>query len=178
MYSYSRISKSVKRRRLELPRLAALPPQSSASTIPPPLHCIGKKEIPIRHPRLCAQDRSRTCTPLDTRTWNVRVYQFRHLGIYLPYMSGKRDSNSRPQPWQGCALPTELFPQMKGAKTSSGMSPNEISFSVSQCFAVQLSCLRLQRYTFFFIQQTFPYSFLRNNPKFLARQGNLSQLGS
>ena len=26
--------------------------------------------------------------------------------------SGKRDSNSRPQPWQGCALPTELFPQM------------------------------------------------------------------
>ena len=30
-----------------------------------------------------------------------------------PYQwSGKRDSNSRPQPWQGCALPTELFPQM------------------------------------------------------------------
>ena len=26
--------------------------------------------------------------------------------------SGKRDSNSRPQPWQGCALPTELFPQV------------------------------------------------------------------
>ena len=26
-------------------------------------------------------------------------------------VSGKRDSNSRPQPWQGCALPTELFPQ-------------------------------------------------------------------
>ena len=99
-------------------------------------------------------------------------------GHFLPYMSGKRDSNSRPQPWQGCALPTELFPQMKGAKTSSGMSPNEISFSVCQCFAVQLSCLRLQRYTFFFIQQTFPYSFLRNNPKFLAQQGNLSQLES
>ena len=28
-------------------------------------------------------------------------------------LSGKRDSNSRPQPWQGCALPTELFPQNK-----------------------------------------------------------------
>src|SRR5690606_16499779 len=27
--------------------------------------------------------------------------------------SGKRDSNSRPQPWQGCALPTELFPQWR-----------------------------------------------------------------
>ena len=25
--------------------------------------------------------------------------------------SGKRDSNSRPSPWQGDALPTELFPQ-------------------------------------------------------------------
>src|SRR5688572_12309930 len=29
------------------------------------------------------------------------------LGIW----SGKRGSNSRPQPWQGCALPTELFPR-------------------------------------------------------------------
>ncbi len=26
-------------------------------------------------------------------------------------LSGKRDSNPRLQPWQGCALPTELFPQ-------------------------------------------------------------------
>ncbi len=26
--------------------------------------------------------------------------------------SGKRGSNSRPQPWQGCALPTELFPRI------------------------------------------------------------------
>ena len=25
--------------------------------------------------------------------------------------SGKPDSNRRPQPWQGCALPTELFPR-------------------------------------------------------------------
>ena len=30
----------------------------------------------------------------------------------LDSWSGKRDSNSRPQPWQGCALPTELFPQV------------------------------------------------------------------
>ncbi len=26
------------------------------------------------------------------------------------FWSGKRDSNPRPQPWQGCALPAELFP--------------------------------------------------------------------
>ena len=30
---------------------------------------------------------------------------------HLP-LSGKRGSNSRPQPWQGCALPTELFPRL------------------------------------------------------------------
>ena len=28
----------------------------------------------------------------------------------VPNWSGKRDSNSRPRPWQGRALPTELFP--------------------------------------------------------------------
>ena len=28
--------------------------------------------------------------------------------------SGKRDSNSRPRPWQGRALPTELFPHYRG----------------------------------------------------------------
>ena len=32
--------------------------------------------------------------------------------LSLNFLSGKRGSNSRPQPWQGCALPTELFPQM------------------------------------------------------------------
>ena len=26
-------------------------------------------------------------------------------------MSGRRDSNPRPQPWKGCALPTELLPR-------------------------------------------------------------------
>jgi hypothetical protein len=31
--------------------------------------------------------------------------------------SGKRGSNSRPIPWQGIALPTELFPQ----KTKSAL---------------------------------------------------------
>ncbi len=30
---------------------------------------------------------------------------------FLKNWSGKRVSNSRPQPWQGCALPTELFPR-------------------------------------------------------------------
>ena len=30
--------------------------------------------------------------------------------FYCTFWSGKRDSNSRPRPWQGRALPTELFP--------------------------------------------------------------------
>ena len=29
------------------------------------------------------------------------------------FWSGRRVSNSRPQPWQGCALPTELLPQRR-----------------------------------------------------------------
>ncbi len=33
----------------------------------------------------------------------------------LQIWSGKRVSNSRPQPWQGCALPTELFPHLPTA---------------------------------------------------------------
>ena len=60
-----------------------------------------------------AQNRTRTCTSLNTRTWNERVYHsatwaFKYSFYFI--MSGKRDSNSRPRPWQGRALPTELFP--------------------------------------------------------------------
>src|SRR5438034_10736563 len=38
--------------------------------------------------------------------------------------SGKRDSNPRPQPWQGCALPTELFPR---AAAKSNRSVGRVS---------------------------------------------------
>ena len=34
--------------------------------------------------------------------------------------SGKRDSNPRPQPWQGCALPTELFPRAPPTNSGDG----------------------------------------------------------
>ena len=46
-------------------------------------------------------------------------------------LSGKRDSNSRPRPWQGRALPTELFPR----------------------------CLMVQRYAFFYYVQVFFHFF-------------------
>ena len=35
---------------------------------------------------------------------------------YLLKWSGKRGSNSRPRPWQGRALPTELFPHLIALK--------------------------------------------------------------
>ena len=36
---------------------------------------------------------------------------FHYFVLYvLDSWSGKRGSNSRPRPWQGRALPTELFP--------------------------------------------------------------------
>ena len=38
--------------------------------------------------------------------------------------SEKRDSNPRPQPWQGCALPTELFSQTVRMK---GLEPPRLS---------------------------------------------------
>ena len=38
------------------------------------------------------------------------VQRKRTASMVVLLESGKRDLNSRPQPWQGCALPTELFP--------------------------------------------------------------------
>ena len=48
--------------------------------------------------------------------------------------SGKRDSDPRPQPWQGCALPTELFPHL--------FFQNDIGFQKNFVFrkATSLDC--------------------------------------
>src|SRR5581483_7286637 len=47
--------------------------------------------------------------------------------------SGRRVSNSRPQPWQGCALPTELLPRRQQASIIADLrglsSVNAIQFS-------------------------------------------------
>ena len=44
----------------------------------------------------------------------MRQNQFLPKNQFLPnFWSGRRVSNSRPQPWQGCALPTELLPQLE-----------------------------------------------------------------
>src|SRR5450830_88705 len=66
-----------------------------------------------------AGEESRT---LDLNLGKVALYQLsysRMESLLLPQVrrtcslnswSGRRVSNSRPQPWQGCALPTELLP--------------------------------------------------------------------
>ena len=59
-----------------------------------------------------------TCASCPEQDSNLHTSRHAHLKrTRLPIppsgqkkRSGKRDSNSRPQPWQGCALPTELFP--------------------------------------------------------------------
>jgi hypothetical protein len=65
-------------------------------------------------------------------------------GLSQVIWSGKRDSNSRPIPWQGIALPTELFPQKR--------SPHykEIELRVNKlkhifCFCLQHACLCIMR---------------------------------
>jgi hypothetical protein len=67
----------------------------------------------------------RCITTLLPRHWGV-LQQYKTLATpikngsqqQLPFQfwSGRRVSNSRPQPWQGCALPTELLPHQPHMK--------------------------------------------------------------
>ena len=65
--------------------------------------------------RLCS-----TNWAISAVSWKLGIFcctrwqrKFRSFCIvkFSKNVSGKRGSNSRPQPWQGCALPTELFPR-------------------------------------------------------------------
>ena len=86
---------------------------------------LSTKRCPaVTAPSLCPEQDSNLHASRHTHLKRARL-PFRHLGKYHEEKnrethgnrlclalcaSGKRDSNSRPQPWQGCALPTELFP--------------------------------------------------------------------
>ena len=59
--------------------------------------------------------------------------------MHLPlvnFWSGKRGSNSRPQPWQGCALPTELFPHHYWRREPESNRPTRICNPVHNRFAI------------------------------------------
>ena len=97
---------NVKRRRLELPRHNCHYPLKVARLpIPPSLRMIQKTFSvprtglePARLSTLAPETSASTIPPPGQK-------------MFLNILSGKRDSNSRPRPWQGRALPTELFPQ-------------------------------------------------------------------
>ncbi len=86
-----------------------LPPQSSASTnsaTSPTYYYILTKRVPRTglEPARLAAHAPETCASTNSATWALS-------SLFVQSVSGKRDSDPRPQPWQGCALPTELFPQ-------------------------------------------------------------------
>jgi hypothetical protein len=67
-----------------------------------------RKSESNRRPRLCRPLHNHSAIPpIEIKTGKAHAFPV------LQTWSGKRVSNSRPQPWQGCALPTELFPRFK-----------------------------------------------------------------
>jgi hypothetical protein len=46
------------------------------------------------------------CNKLKLHVYCITGVRVKEISkVFLSNWSGKRDSNSRPQPWQGCALP-------------------------------------------------------------------------
>ena len=90
----------------------SLPPQSSASTNSATSPTLSHFEYP------CPRQDSNLHVVKHTHLKRARLpipplgLDFNILSQRYQNMSGKRDSDPRPQPWQGCALPTELFPQL------------------------------------------------------------------
>src|SRR6186713_142078 len=83
-------------------------------------HMVGRNWRPgselNRRTRLCRPLHNHSATWPVTRecqlsAWQTRIKQNPGGRGLSTNWSGKRDSNSRPRPWQGRALPTELFPR-------------------------------------------------------------------
>ena len=62
----------------------------------------------------------------DLLMWTVmNRINTRRLARPGKFWSGRRVSNSRPQPWQGCALPTELLPRFWLPDLGSNQGPTD-----------------------------------------------------
>ena len=89
----------------------SLPPKSSAST-----NSATSPTFKYHFEYLCPRQDSNLHVVKHTHLKRARLpipplgLDFNILSQRYQNMSGKRDSDPRPQPWQGCALPTELFP--------------------------------------------------------------------
>ena len=58
-------------------------------------------------------------------------------------LSGRRDSNPRPSPWQGDALPAELLPHLyKNLKRSAKITNTRYLQKIFTCISVYTSCFR------------------------------------
>ncbi len=92
---------------------------------PPKYHLFHRRRVEKKYARLFA------AIGLGLTTWSPLASQcpmppapeskkpiaMDGLGAIWALWSGKRGSNSRPTPWQGIALPTELFLRMHQRKT-------------------------------------------------------------
>ena len=95
-----------------------LPPQSSVSTNSTTRTSIN---LCLRFDKkIRAKNGTRTRDPNLGKVVLYQLSYFRNSNLFnkdwcisLFSLSEKRDSNPRPQPWQGCALPTELFSQLR-----------------------------------------------------------------
>ena len=151
-------SNFVRRMRLELTR--------SCDHYPLKVAC-----IPISPPALClrhmckttrARNRTRTCTSLNTRTWNERVYQFRHSGK-TPLLEKKRRTTVLHLAWAENGTRTRdpdlgkvVLYQLSYFRILSGEPYH-------QHFGTTSPEKRLQRYNFFLIHQTFLYKKARKS---------------
>lgn len=67
-----------------------------------------------------------------------------------PYLSGRRDSNPQPPPWQGGALPIELLPQIHEAFSHpAGFEPAFWGFQKRKCWGPHVLPLHYKRNTYF-----------------------------
>ena len=120
----------VRRMRLELTRSCDhYPLKVACIPISPPALGVPRTGLEPAHLAACAPE-----THASTNS-----------AIWAKKKSGKRDSNSRPRPWQGRALPTELFPQSFYYKSKI----NAFNFRK-----------RVQRYCFFLTYANFSAFFL------------------
>ena len=113
----------MKRRRLELPRHNCHYPLKVARLPIPP---------PLQHVKIL----NKMCPEQDSNLHVVKHTHLKRARLPIPppgllwlapcqliqKMSGKRDSNPRPRPWQGRALPTELLPRSYSIKGSISLN--------------------------------------------------------
>ena len=96
--------------------------------IPPPGHCLFRmytSELILNVKDQCPKQDSNLHASRHTHLKRARLpippLGLHHLNLSKKHWSGKRDSNSRPRPWQGRALPTELLPPLRFAVAKVGI---------------------------------------------------------